>query len=423
MDRQYNNPLRNCRKKNPFVPATQTRDTVCENATTSKFVIMYHQENKLCKSGEMSPSSFGQQCTSAKHGHKCTATRPAHFNMGDEREGGVQCATKLLECTEPVLADRITTDADGCLAKGMNSVMRRKTGKEMESLLDPSHLNRSLCAAVSQANFSSDMFPGNSAKERNRVQDRFADDVSHRAQAEAHHISIKCGNDTASMKRLAAKAIDAIPNCYMGDHVKCKQNSHVCHGKYKYPYLSRYVRGRFILTSKDEEILKTILEKRIGDEAIERTKYRTSSQKSESMNHAYAMTNPKGTLTFSRNGASRDHSAIHLVNNQHANSIIKKCEATGCPITAGSPAAKALAAMDKKQQYHKKRVMGKIYKKRRAQCRAERYHTYYAKRNLYQPGQLNPKSQDTNCISYNFEGLKIHKEHNYSRMFSTWRDR
>ena len=30
MDRQYNNPLQNCRKKTPFVPAPQTRDTVCE---------------------------------------------------------------------------------------------------------------------------------------------------------------------------------------------------------------------------------------------------------------------------------------------------------------------------------------------------------------------------------------------------------
>ena len=48
MDRQYNNPLRNGRKK-IFVPATQTRDTVCENVTTAKYVVVYHHENKLCK--------------------------------------------------------------------------------------------------------------------------------------------------------------------------------------------------------------------------------------------------------------------------------------------------------------------------------------------------------------------------------------
>ena len=419
VDRQYNNPLRNCRKKTPFVPATQTRDTVCENVTSAKYIIMFNHESKLCKSGEHSQSLFSQQSTRSKHSERCTATRPPHFNMGDEKEGGVQSAAKLLNCREPMLVDRVTTDADGCLAQGINSVMRERTGKDVESLLDPSHLNRSLCAAVSRANFSKDMFPGNTARERNKVQDRFADDISHRVQAEAHQISLKCGSDTARVKRLAAKAVAAIPNCYMGDHGKCRTHSQVCHGKYKYPYLSRYVRGRFSLTTKDEELLKILLKTRIGDEAIERTKYSTSTQKSESMNHAYSMTNPKGTLTFSRNGAPRDHSAIHLVNNQHANSIIKKCEAAGCPISAGSPAARALAAMDKKQQYYKKRVRGQNYKKRRAQCRAERFHNYYAQnnhraRNLYQPGQLNPKSQDID----NCEGLKIFMEHSYCKMFS-----
>ena len=53
-DRQYNNPLRNCRKKTLFVPATQTRDIVCENVTTQKYIVMYNHENKLCKKCDIS---------------------------------------------------------------------------------------------------------------------------------------------------------------------------------------------------------------------------------------------------------------------------------------------------------------------------------------------------------------------------------
>ena len=68
-----------------------------------------------------------------------------------------------------------------------------------------------------------------------------------------------------------------------------------------------------------------------------------------------------------------------------AESIIKKSEAAGCPISAASPSASALAVMDKKRQCHRKRAKGKHYKKRRAQCPAERFRTYYAK---YKPGQL-----------------------------------
>lgn len=188
IDRQYNNPLRNCRKKNPFVPATQTRDTVCENVTTSKYIIMYNHENKLCKSGEHSRALLGQKSRCPKHTGVCTATRPPHFNMGDEREGGVQSANKLLECEEPMLVNRITTDADGCLAQGMSASMTTKTGQQAECLLDPPHLNRSLCAAVSRAAFSEDTFPGNTKKEQKKAQDRFADDISHRAQAEANQI-------------------------------------------------------------------------------------------------------------------------------------------------------------------------------------------------------------------------------------------
>ena len=146
---------------------------------------------------------------------------------------------------------------------------------------------------------------------------------------------------------MATKAVNVIPKCYMGDHSCCKTLSQVCKGKYKFPYLPLNVRGKMMFTTKDKELLKRLLQKCIGPEAMERTKYGTSTQKAESMNHAYAMTNPKGTLTFSRNAAATDHIAIHLVNNKHANSIVKKCEAAGCPISAGSPAASALASIDK----------------------------------------------------------------------------
>ena len=97
VDRQYNNPLRNCRKKTPFVPATQTRDTVCENVTSAKFVVMFNHESKLCKCRERSKSATSQQSTRSKHSSECTATRRPDFNMGDERAGGVRSATKTCD--------------------------------------------------------------------------------------------------------------------------------------------------------------------------------------------------------------------------------------------------------------------------------------------------------------------------------------
>ena len=168
-------------KRTPFVPATQTRDTVCENVITSKYIIMYSHENKLCKSGEQSRALLGQQSRCPHHAGKCAATRPPNYNMGNEWDGGLISGHKLLNCEEPVLVNSISTDSDGCLAQCMGTTMRQTT----ETLLDPSHLNRSLRSAVSRANSSNDTFPGNTVQEQIKVQDSFADDISHRAQAEA----------------------------------------------------------------------------------------------------------------------------------------------------------------------------------------------------------------------------------------------
>ena len=46
-----------------------------------------------------------------------------------------------------------------------------------------------------------------------------------------------------------------------------------------------------------------------------------STQKTESVNHAFGMTNPKGSLTFSRNAAARDHSS--------QNSHTRNCDTDG----------------------------------------------------------------------------------------------
>jgi hypothetical protein len=219
LDRQYNNPLRNCRKNTPFVPATQTRDVVCENVTTKKMVVMYHHENKLCKCSNQ--KSNRNECP--QHTGSCSATRPPDYNMGDEREGGSQCAKKLVESNEPLLVDRVTSDADGCIAEGFIAQMKDKAGIEAEHFLDTPHLNRSLAAAISRCKFSEDMFPGNTKKEKAKVQDRFGDDLSHRVQAEADSIVQKCAGNFAQMCSMADNASSAILDCYGGNHKLCKK--------------------------------------------------------------------------------------------------------------------------------------------------------------------------------------------------------
>lgn len=200
----------------------------------------------------------------------------------------------------------------------------------------------------------------------------------------------------------------------MGNHIVCKKWSSVCGDhKYKFPYMPADAREKLKISPADKQTVVTLLSKRLGYKALEQTMYETNTQKAESVNHVFGVTNPKGSLTFSRNGSSRDHSAIHLVNNGHGNSIVKKCKAANCSITPGSPAAKALAEIDKVQKYHAKRAKSVAYRKRRAHLRSKRYKLYFSKQTLYNRGQLDPKPDLA------FHGLNkcynVRDEHNYSK--------
>ena len=81
-DRSYNNPLRTARHKTPFQPATQMRDTVAENVTSRKFVIMNNFESKLCRIGQRRKRQ-GLECECPNH-PQCTATVKTGFVSEDE---------------------------------------------------------------------------------------------------------------------------------------------------------------------------------------------------------------------------------------------------------------------------------------------------------------------------------------------------
>ena len=110
------------------------------------------------------------------------------------------------------------------------------------------------------------MFPGKRKKDRKKLQDRFADDISHRAEAEATLLQKSC-KDPSQMADKAAKAANAIIQCYMGNHSLCKKWSKICHGKYKFPYLPVDARGKLRMCTSDEQTIVRLLGKRIGQEA------------------------------------------------------------------------------------------------------------------------------------------------------------
>ena len=373
-DRQYNNPLRNARSKTPFAPATQCRDVIVENVTTDKFVIGYHHSNKLCLIGQMRRRQ-GEKVECPGH-EGCTANLGASENIGDEKRGGEQCASKLLSGRNPIKVKYLTTDADGKACKGFSSVMSEATETVTENLLDQVHLNRSLRKALTNAVFSPNMFPAKVKAEKSLIQKRFAEDVSYRVQAEVTACRKALKNDHAKCVKRMSECLDCLIKCYSGDHSHCSKLSFICNSgqrRYRFPFMPRISKGSLLISEADSFKLKNILQVRTCSKTLWSTRMKSSTQKAEAVNSAFKVTNPKHSTTFARNSRYRDHSAIHLTNNGPGESIVKKMEGVGLQLTSNSPCVPALKQMQRKQIYDKFRRKCKRVRSRRARLRESKY--------------------------------------------------
>ena len=375
MDRQYNNPLYSSRKNTPFAPATQSRDVVAENVTRDKFVITFNHTNKLCSAGQLRRSRGEEiQCP----GHPdCTANVGEGSNIGDEETGGMTCAAKLLHGDHPLRIKYLTTDADGKACKGLQQTMSSATLQSTENLLDETHLNRSLCRAVTQANFTTDMFSAaKGAKSKRLLQKRFAEDVSYRVQAEITACRKKNKFKTSiAFDRAIRSCIENMTKCYSGNHWECSKKSFVCHAKkrYRFPFMPKGIRGLLQIEGANKIELQRILQKRISTRILQATRFGTSTQKCESVNSSFKTVNPKHTANFTRNGRYRDHSAIHMINNGPGESIAMKMVACGLPLSPNDAAATTLRQLQRVFTSNKARKRSMQYKRRRSGLRKQRY--------------------------------------------------
>jgi hypothetical protein len=215
-----------------------------------------------------------------------------------------------------------------------------------------------------------------------------------RAEREVRQARAKFGDDLQKLNKHVAKVVPAMVQCYQGEHKLCAKHSFVCDGVHThYEYLPKFAHGTFRFTRDDSRMLSTSLQKRMGTEALRRTRFGFTTQKAEATNHFFSITNPKQTMKCSRNGASRDHSAIHMLNNLPGDSIISKTSACGVPLSPNSPCMKNLSQMNNRQQYFRKLMRSPAYKVRRALLRKRRFECYDKLHNesYYIKGQLDPK--------------------------------
>lgn len=258
-------------------------------------MIGFYHSNKLCSLGR-ARRHRGQEAHCPGHAG-CSANLRQDENIGDEERGGRACAENLLKGENPLMVSFLTTDADG---KASSSIMKETASTVFENLLDPTHLDRSLCRALTNVKLRGDMFPAKTCQVRQRQQKRFAEDLSHRVQSACRQFH---QHDCAMVQKSMAGTLECPLQCYGGNHSECPSKSSICRrgNPYCFPFLPRRVKGSLCIPAENRQAIRGILTSRLSHRSLQSTQFETSTQKAEAVNNAFKTTNPKHSSTFSRN--------------------------------------------------------------------------------------------------------------------------
>lgn len=375
-DGQYNTPLRSAPERTPRQPATQATLTVCENYTTQKKIMGVVTENKLCKRGQYYKSKGGNECPN--HPGKCSQSLKPEMPIGDEERRSRNLMTDIMQSSQPLIIDRLTTDSDSHCYKGIQSVMK-KVNIDVDHQKDPGHLSRSQRRSIVKMKFTTKVFPGRTKTDRIHYQKRFAIDLAKRCTAEHKVVSRMYKGDEVKLRSALDKTPLAIIDCYSGKCGEtCQKYSYVCKGTASNHWERQYIPGGGFIrldSQSDRNKVLALINLRLRPKILSETKYDCSTQKTEAVHKAYRKSDPKG-ITYTRNFTNRTLSAVSRVNDGIGSSTLRKLETIGAPRTPGNRAAKTLKSIDTRNKYHAKRQNSAHYKLRRSENKLKNFRSY-----------------------------------------------
>lgn len=313
VDSSYNNRQNS---NSAFQAGTQSRQTIVEDMTEEKKVILLTLESKLCSTRHHRlKAGLPAECPNHEG---CTATIKRSDAIGDEARASFKSALELDKAKCAVA--RVTNDGDSKIIWSFRAVF----GDECETLKDPRHFSLAQKKYAILTPFSMTMFPGETKVIRDRFKKRFAEDLRQRCSAELSSVIrlvSKLDRGDKDVKTCIVEKLENTPQamikCYMGDHEQCASDSYVCNpeGDKVWPKMfvpTRLVRG-LDMTDDDKEQLEALILLRLGADAIKVTYTLSSTQKNEAVNRSFSKYNSK-TVTCSRTWTGRVHAAVLNIN-------------------------------------------------------------------------------------------------------------
>ena len=409
-DGMFNNPLYSGIGKTPFQPATQCSYSVVENVTSKKQVIAIENINKLCSKHGYHSAAEETECDMKSEA--CSATVPMEHTIGDEREWAKACFLDLSE--DQLQVKYITTDPDTSAYKAAEDLYSTKVSSvQPVHQIDTRHLSENHRKYIKNQASLINMMPGVTKSIRMKKLNRFATDLSMRCKAEFENIHKKTAGDTEKLQGCISTITDAILECYKGNHRLCKAHSTVCKGENDENWFvdNEYLTYFFKLKMKPgcEKTVRDCINYRLGPSIVELTKLNSNSQKVESLNNVIRHSLPKN-VTYPRNFSGRAHSAVFKCNNGPGESLLRLCEASGCPIACNSKVSAGLLAEQKIFEYNRLRCKSMKRKLKRKTKRSHLFKIYEKNQEAicYKKAQLLQKNAEIRELNG-----KIKKDHCY----------
>jgi hypothetical protein len=389
--------------------ATQAIGLATENQSDKHQIVAMHMDNKLCRTGSwLRNRGFDVNCPDHAD---CTATQ-APEEPFSERHIGVKLGESI---GQHIMVKHVTTDGDGRSAEGIEIAMQQLQPLwRVIRQADTTHLGQGQFGHTLKATFSANMFSGTTKVVKRDQQKILGLDLKNRC-----HIIFQQLYDThgGSIKDIASripKVLDATIRCYAGDCSKCRRHSLVCSGGKRRNWWNRsiylHTAGiRYLsMTNGDKKLLENLMKLRISVEALETTKLNTNTNCNEGYNRGLSASLPKN-VSFSRNAAARAHAAVHRMNWGHGESLLRKLQAVGSPVTKGGFVAASIKSLQQQSVYNQKYTKTKLAKVKMLRRKATQIKAFYKAKHKsriaklqqdgYRKGQLDPIPGTSGALS------------------------
>ena len=419
LDGKYNTIVMKTKYK-PGQGASQMTGLLIEEHTDQKQIIGMFLANKLCWMGAyLRGLGYDVTCPDGHEG--CTANVDIDLPFSEKELGsflGKQASLNNL------LIRYATTDGDGRAAEGLDEHFKSLNPlNEVLRLSDLTHLGTSQIKAVGRASFSKVMFddiPGYENKKR--AKQVLGNDIGYRCGLEFNGLYKSCNGNIEEISKKINGVVNTILDCYAGNHKNCSRYSCCCKGGSKTNWFTQSYQLRsfgyhgFNMTKGDRQLMKEIMNMKLGVEALNNVKFATTTQAAESYNRSLNANCPKN-VKYSRSATHRMASTVHKINNGPGLSTRQKLEHCGVKVVKGSATDRYLNECDKRKKYQQNYVHRSSVKRRRHTARCQRYGRYYKKMEKrkdkhcdeYRKGQLDPtvaKKSQNNITQHNLRQQK-----------------